>query len=183
MAPFRIIVKFRFHASVCIPCPIPPLHRESVSDSIRFWSASILHVEEPPDRLFVKRARFFSMERRLAVSRSRRISTFQRSLISISVVSTGQIRIFRGSRPDCISGRAISPRCAATRLSMPQMRRCWGVFARVTAVLIMQFIPIVAYSFVRNVPVSWKGRDTRKKQEPQNIRMRIICHVNIFCIR
>ena len=90
VAPFRIIVKFRFHASVCIPCPIPPLHRESVSDSIRFWSASILHVEEPPDRLFVKRARFFSMERRLAVSRSRRISTFQRSLISISVVSTGQ---------------------------------------------------------------------------------------------
>ena len=82
-----------------------------------------------------------------------------------------------------ISGRAISPRCAATRLSMPQMRRCWGVFARVTAVLIMQFIPTVAYSFVRNVPVSWKGRDTRKKQEPQNIRMRIICHVNIFCIR
>ena len=58
VAPFRIIVKFRFHASVCIPCPIPPLHRESVSDSIRFWSASILHVEEPPDRLFVKRARF-----------------------------------------------------------------------------------------------------------------------------
>jgi len=90
VAPFRIIVKLRFHASVCIPCPIPPLHRESVSSSIRFRSASILHVEEPPDRLFVKRARFFSMERRLAVSRSRRISTFQRSLISISVVSTGQ---------------------------------------------------------------------------------------------
>lgn len=129
-------------------------------------------------------SRWNNSENRLVpVSRSRMISTFQRSLISISVVSTGQIRIFRGSRPDCISGRAISPRCAATRLSMPQMRRCWGVFARVTAVLIMQFIPTVAYSFVRNVPVSWKGRDTRKKQEPQNIRMRIICHVNIFCIR
>lgn len=56
--PFRIIEKFRFHVCVCIPCPIPPLHRESVLDSIRFRLASILHVEEPPDRLFVKRARF-----------------------------------------------------------------------------------------------------------------------------